>query len=165
MNRHSRPAERSLRKKQFSAESRYSARSNSVAERERNEIGNLRPSETATALRRPIEFAGGHIDDNASTLAVDASMGQPYLVQMIGSYVWDDAEDLAREVTAEGVRRAVDDASRHCCQHVHGPVRHRLSNLDKRFLAWMLPDASTSTIAAVGGRWGHSARNLGACRQ
>ena len=78
-------------------------------------------------------------------------MGQPYLVQMIGSYVWDDAEDLAREVTAEGVRRAVDDASRHCCQHVHGPVRHRLSNLDKRFLAWMLPDASTSAIAAVGG--------------
>ena len=76
----------------------------------RHEIGNLRPSEAAIALREPIEAAGGRIDDDALSIAVEASRGQPYLVQMIGSYAWDDAEDLVRGVTADEVRRAVQPA-------------------------------------------------------
>ena len=130
----------------------------------RHEIGNLRPSEAATALREPIEEAGGRIEDDALDIAVEASMGQPYLVQLIGSYVWDDAEDLARGVTAEEVRRAAADASEQFGQHVHGPVWHGLSDLDKRFLAAMLPDAASSAVGDVGQRWGHSQRSLSTYR-
>ena len=130
----------------------------------RHGIGNLRPSEAATALRRPIEDAGGRIEADALGIAVEASMGQPYLVQMIGSYVWDDAEDLARGVTAGEVRLAAADASEQFGRHVHAPVWHRLSDLDKRFLAAMLPDAATSTASDIGRRWGHSPRSLSTYR-
>ena len=131
----------------------------------RHEIGNLRPSEAANALRQPIEEAGGHIADDALGIAVEASMGQPYLVQLIGSYVWDDAEDLAQGVTAPEARRAAADAGEQFGRHVHGPVWYRLSDLDKRFLAAMLPDLASSAISDIGGRWGHSRRSLGTYRQ
>ena len=38
-------------------------------------------------------------------------MGQPYLVQLIGSYLWDDIEDLARGMTARDARRALADGT------------------------------------------------------
>ncbi len=131
----------------------------------RHEIGNLRPSEAAVALREPIEEAGGRIGHDALQVAVEASRGQPYLVQLIGSYVWDDAEDLARGVTAHEARRAIADATEQFGRHVHGPVWNRLSDLDKRFLASMLADSSTSAIADIGRRWGHSPRSLSTYRQ
>ena len=131
----------------------------------RHEIDNLRPSEAAIALREPIEAAGGRIDDDALSIAVEASRGQPYLVQMIGSYVWDGAEDLVRGVTADEMRRAVADATEQFGRHVHGPVWNRLSDLDKRFLAAMLADPSTSAVADIGRRWGHSPRSLSTYRK
>ena len=131
----------------------------------RHELGNLRPSETAAALRRPIELAGGRIEDDALTIAVDASGGRPYLVQLIGYYAWDDTEDLARGVSVTEIRRAVDDAREQYGQHVHGPVWFRLSDLDKRFLAAMLPDRATSAIADIGRRWGHNPRSLSTYRK
>lgn len=131
----------------------------------RHEIGNLRPSEAAVALRQPIEEAGGRIDDGAMSIAVEASRGQPYLVQLIGSHVWDDAEDPVRGVTADEVRRAAADATEQFGRHVHGPVWNRLSDLDKRFLAAMLADSATSAIADIGRRWGHSPRSLSTYRK
>ena len=131
----------------------------------RHEIGNLRPSEAAVALRDPIEAAGSRIDDDALRIAVEASMGQPYLVQLIGSYVWDDAEDLDRGVTAGEVRRAVADAGEQFGRHVHGPVWNRLSDLDKRFLVAMLPDAASSAVRDIDQRWGHSSRSLSTYRK
>ncbi len=131
----------------------------------RHEIGNLRPSETATALREPIEEAGGRIEDEALAVAVEVSLGQPYLVQLIGSHVWDDAGDLVRGVTVEEVKQAANNASELFGNHVHGPVWRRLSSLDKRFLAAMLDDHASSVLSDVGERWGHSARSLGTYRQ
>ncbi|MDE0267454.1 MAG: ATP-binding protein [Acidimicrobiaceae bacterium] len=131
----------------------------------RHEITNLRPSEAATALRQPIELAGGRIEDDALNVAVDASMGQPYLVQLIGSYMWDDTEDLTRGVTLEEVRRAVADASEQFGVHVHGPVWHQLSDLDRKFLVSMLIDSATSAVADIGARWGHNTRSLSTYRK
>ena len=131
----------------------------------RHEIGNLRPSETAAALRRPIELAGTRIEDDALTIAVDASEGRPYLVQLIGYHAWDDTEDLERGISVAEIRRAVDDAIEQYGQHVHGPVWYRLSDLDKRFLAAMLTDPETSTIADIGARWGHNPRSVSTYRK
>lgn len=131
----------------------------------RHEIGNLRPSETAAALRRPIELAGVRIEDDALTIAVDASEGRPYLVQLIGYHAWDDTADLERGISVAEVRRAVDDAIEQYGQHVHGPVWYRLSDLDKRFLAAMLTDHATSAIADIGSRWGHNPRSVSTYRK
>lgn len=88
----------------------------------RHEIANLRPSEAATALRQSIAEAGGRIEENALAIAVEASMGQPYLVQLIGSCIWDDAEDLTRGITAEEVSQAAANASEQFGRHLHGPI-------------------------------------------
>ncbi len=131
----------------------------------RHEIGNLRPSEAARALQEPIEMAGGRIDDVALRNAADASRGQPYLVQLIGAYAWDDAEDPVRGITASDVEPAVADATRQFGVHVYGPVWHGLSDVDKRFLVSMLVDADTSAVGDVGRRWGHGARGLSTYRR
>ena len=131
----------------------------------RHEIGNLRPSEAATALREPIEMAGGRIDDEALRAAAHASMGQPYLVQLIGAYAWDDAEDPVRGITAADVEPAVADATRQFGVHVYGPAWRGLSDVDKKFLVSMLVDAGTSSIAEVGRRWGHGPRGLSTYRR
>ncbi len=131
----------------------------------RHEIGNLRPSEAEVALRQPIEGAGGRFEDDALRVAAEASGGRPYLVQLIGSYVWDDAEDLVRGVTAGEARRAASDAGELYGRHVHGPVWNRLSDLDKRFLASMLADAATTAMADIGRRWGHGPRSLSTYRK
>ena len=130
----------------------------------RHEIGNLRSSEAATALQEPIEMAGGRIDDDALEAATGASRGQPYLVQLIGAYAWDDSEDPLRGITAADVERAVTDAVRQFGLHVYGPVWHGLSDLDKKFLVAMLADTDSSTIADIGRRWGHDARSLSTYR-
>ncbi|MCY4280435.1 MAG: hypothetical protein OXC59_06985 [Acidimicrobiaceae bacterium] len=131
----------------------------------RHEIGNLSPSETATALREPIEAAGGRIGDEALGAAVEASLGQPYLVQLIGSRVWEDSEDVPGGVTAKEIERAAHDASEQFGRHVHSPVWYRLSDLDKRFLAAMLADSASSAVSDVGGRWGHSVSSLSSYRR
>ena len=131
----------------------------------RHEIGNLRPSETATALRQPIEMAGGRIAADALRIAVDASRGQPYLVQLIGYSAWDDADDPIRGITPADVERAAGDASLQFGRHVHGPVWYKLSDLDKRFLIAMLADAGSSAVADIGGRWGHGSRSLSTYRR
>lgn len=130
----------------------------------RHEIGDLRPSEAAAALRRPIETAGGRIGREALAAAVEASRGQPYLVQLIGAYAWDDADDPISGITADDAHRAAADASRQFGQHVYGPVWHTLSDLDKKFLAAMLADDGTSSVADIGRRWGHNPRSLSTYR-
>ncbi len=130
----------------------------------RHEVANLRPSEAATALRQPIEAAGGRIHDDALAAAVDASRGQPYLVQLIGAFAWDDADDPTSAITAQDVDRAETEASHHFGQHVYGPVWHTLSDLDKKFLVAMLADHPTSALADIGRRWGHNPRSLSTYR-
>ena len=131
----------------------------------RHEITNLLASQAAIALRQPIELAGGRIDDSVLHVAVEASMGHPYFVQLIGSHIWDNTEDLARGVTLQEVKRAVVDAGELFGTHVHGPVWHRLSDLDKKFLVSMLADSATSTVADIGTRWGHNSRSLSTYRK
>ena len=92
-------------------------------------------------------------------------MGQPYLVQLIGSFCWDEAEDPARGISVDEVRRAVADAAEQFGTHVHGPVWYRLSDLDKRFLVAMLADPHTSVMADIGSRWGHARRSLSSYRK
>ena len=131
----------------------------------RHNIGNLRPSEAATALRQPVEMSGGRIDDDALGIAVDASKGQPYLVQLIGAYAWDDAADPIAGITVADIGSAAADATRQFGEHVYGPVWHRLSQLDRKFLIAMLADAGPSAIGDIGERWGHGTRSLSTYRR
>lgn len=131
----------------------------------RYEIGNLPTSEARTALRAPIEQAGGQIDDAALQLAAEASGGQPYLVQLIGADMWDECSDPIAGIAADDVERAAAGAVRKFGEHVYAPLWRRLSDLDKRFLIAMLDDAGSTSIGDIGRRWQHGSSSLSRYRQ
>ena len=131
----------------------------------RHEIGNLTMPETEVALRDPIVSAGARIDADSLRTVVDASNGQPYFVQLIGASLWDESEDPVAGIRADEAERAVANARSLYGQHVHAPVWHRLSDLDKRFLIAMLEDRGSSAIADIGTRWQHDSRSLSRYRQ
>lgn len=131
----------------------------------RYEIGDLSPSDAQTALRAPIDAAGGRIDDPALRLAAEASGGQPYLIQLVGAHMWDECTDPIAGIAIDDVERAVTDSVRKFGEHVYAPLWRRLSDLDKRFLIAMLDDPGSTSIGDIGRRWGHDNRSLGRYRQ
>lgn len=131
----------------------------------RHKIGNLSMLEAETALRESVESAGGHIGDAALRLAVEASEGQPYLIQLIGADVWDECDDPVAGIAVDDVQRAVGGSVRKFGEHLYAPVWRRLSDLDKRFVIAMLDDTGSSSMADIGNRWGHDRRSLSRYRQ
>ena len=79
--------------------------------------------------------------------------------------LWDESEDPVAGIRADEAERAVANARSLYGQHVHAPVWHRLSDLDKRFLIAMLEDRGSSAIADIGTRWQHDSRSLSRYRQ
>jgi AAA ATPase domain len=51
----------------------------------------LTASQTRTALEDPVRQAGAEFDRSALDLLVDTAAGYPYIVQVLGSHVWDAA--------------------------------------------------------------------------
>ncbi len=51
----------------------------------------LTPSQTRTALEDPVRQTGAEFDRAALDLLVDTAAGYPYIVQVLGSHVWDAA--------------------------------------------------------------------------
>jgi AAA ATPase domain len=51
----------------------------------------LTSSQTRTALEDPVRQAGAEFDRSALDLLVDTAGGYPYIVQVLGSHVWDAA--------------------------------------------------------------------------
>jgi hypothetical protein len=51
----------------------------------------LTASQTRTALEDPVRQAGAEFDRSALDLLVDTAGGYPYIVQVLGSHVWDAA--------------------------------------------------------------------------
>jgi hypothetical protein len=51
----------------------------------------LTPSQTRTALEDPVRQTGAEFDCAALDLLVDTAAGYPYIVQVLGSHVWDAA--------------------------------------------------------------------------
>lgn len=114
-------------------------------------IGNVSHKETCTAFRKPIVDAGRVINDDALEQVARASMGFPYMIQLVGYYVWElSGEDSA--ITLEHAQRGIEKAMEHMKVGVYEGSYQELSDGDKRFLIAMLPDEEESSLADISQR-------------
>lgn len=106
------------------------------------------------ALREPVEAAGRSWVPEALELAVTATGGYLFLIQLIGTHVWRKSGSSAvldETAAAEGVARA----RRQLGQLVHEPALRDLSRTDRTVLVAMAIDDEVSSVRDLG-RVSHS---------
>ena len=118
---------------------------------DRHHLGGVDAADVADALRQPIEASGRRIDEDALAEAVTGTGGYPFLIQLVGHWIWrsrpeDMVIDLAQ--ASEGLLAA----RRRMGSLIHEPALFDLSSIDRTFLAAMAVDEGSSRIADVAGR-------------
>jgi DNA-binding MarR family transcriptional regulator len=91
-------------------------------------------------------------------LAVAATRGYPYLLQLVGYHVLRVLGD-APEMTATAVALAAGNARRDLADTVYAPALRGLSETDKRFLAAMAVDSGPSRVRDIRQRTGMTKAN------
>jgi hypothetical protein len=120
---------------------------------DRHHLGAVSPDEVRIAIEDPIRSAGRTIDPDALELAVSATRGYPFMIQMVGWQLWRLSDD-ADTISIDLVLRAIPIAVQRMGELVHEPALGDLSRGDRRFLAAMASDDGPS-------RTGEIARRLG----
>jgi hypothetical protein len=118
---------------------------------DRHHLGVVDRADVADALRMPIEAAGRTITDRALQVAADGTGGYPFLIQLIGHWVWQAKPD-APTIDVVQAREGVAAARRRMGALVHEPALFDLSPTDRQFLAAMAEDNGPSRIADIATR-------------
>lgn len=98
--------------------------------------------------------AGSSISPDHVRAAAEATRGYPFLIQLVGYFLWREAELSQGIVTAEQVRRAVDAARRRHARTVIEAALASASRKDMEFLRAMAEDGGPSSAADIGRRIG-----------
>lgn len=130
---------------------------------EAQHLGKVDAGDVARALRGPIEESGRRIGDDALHIAVDATAGYPFLIQLVGHQVYRQHADAA-EISVADARRGAEEARRRMGQLVHGVALGDCSDIDKTFLLAMAQDDGPAAIADVARRMGVSDKYAGVYR-
>ena len=131
----------------------------------RARLGALAPADVREAIIQPIRDAGGKIDVGALTEAVDATLGYPYMIQLIGFHAWNMRERPAVSISVADVRAAIIEANDTMIDQVANPIWNRLSPMDRRFLVAMLEDDEASSLSEVADRLGRDLQYTRAYRR
>jgi type II secretory pathway predicted ATPase ExeA len=118
---------------------------------DRHQLGTVDDADVADALRDPIEGSGRTIDDDALAVAVDGTGGYPFLIQLVGHWIWrtSPAEPVIDLAQATG---GLDAARRRMGSLIHEPALYDLSPTDRTFLAAMALDDGPSQMADIAAR-------------
>ncbi|MDR3360404.1 MAG: ATP-binding protein [Bifidobacteriaceae bacterium] len=120
---------------------------------ERFALGRVGDAAVALALSQPISRSGRSITPEALEVAVAATHGYPFFVQMVGHQVWS-VDRKAKVIDAGqarvGAARAVERAHR----LIHAPAVADVSDRDRAFLEAMAQDQAVSRISDVAARLG-----------
>jgi hypothetical protein len=130
---------------------------------ERFTLGRVADRDVAAALASPIEQSGRSITPDALELAVAATSGYPFLVQMVGHRVWAADRD-APVIDAAQARSGASSARRRANRLLHEPVLADLSHRDRDFLQAMAHDDGPSLLRHIAGRMGVSSDYAGQYR-
>ncbi|WP_245933421.1 ATP-binding protein [Arthrobacter livingstonensis] len=101
---------------------------------------------------RQYKEAGFVFPDGAMAESAAATLGYPFLVQLIGYFLWREAEKSGGTVAAESVKTAIHIALKRNIRMVVGPAIARVSNRDMSYLRAMALDTGPSSTAAVAKR-------------
>ncbi len=118
---------------------------------DRHHLGAVPLDEVRIALEEPIRTAGKQIESSALDLAVLATRGYPFLIQMVGWQVWRAAGN-ANAITTATAERALPIAIARMGDLVHEPALADLSRGDQQFLAAMAIDDGPSRTGMIARR-------------
>lgn len=116
-------------------------------------LGEVDIDEVRRGLRQPVEDSGKHWDTAALEAASQATGGYPFLIQLVGTYVWRVAQGAAT-LTPDHADRGIARARRKIGQLVHEPALQDLSATDRSFLVAMAVDDGVSRTRDVADRLG-----------
>lgn len=111
----------------------------------------LERSDTQSALRKPITRAGGRVDDEALELAVNASGGHPFTIQLLGYHSWEMAAP-DRHITVRHAKAGILEAEQAVLDQIVKPIWSGLSAIDRSFLQAMSVDDADSEINTIADR-------------
>ncbi len=111
--------------------------------------------DASAAIHIPIVNAGGSIDDDALELAVEASGGHPFTIQLLGYNTWEMAAPHHR-ITEKHAQAGVLEAEQVVLEQIIKPIWSGLSSMDRTFLEAMSLDDTDSDINQIAERIGRS---------
>jgi len=118
---------------------------------DRQHLGTVDAVDVAEALRRPIAAAGRRIEDEAVSEAVSGTGGYPFLIQLVGYWIWRSNE-TAHTIDLAQARDGIIAARRRMGSLIHEPALFDLSSVDRTFLAAMATDEGPSKMSDIASR-------------
>ena len=116
----------------------------------RVELGPVRDEDVEWGLQKPVEDVGRRWERMALDLAVLACGGYPFMIQLVGHWVFRRSE--GEEITVQAAELGIRKAQRALGQLVHEPALQDLSATDRTFLIVMAQDEGISKIADIASR-------------
>ena len=124
------------------------------------ELQPVASNDVSWALRKSMEASGMRIDDALVEQAAQATKGYPYMIQLVGYHVWQqalrrmgDAGPIEEADVSQGIDRAIKELG----IDVIEPALRGLSPMSLAFLLAMAEDDGPSTVAGIAGRLGKDA--------
>lgn len=115
-------------------------------------LGRVVDGDIEIAFRRTVADGGATIADDALAEAVRAIEGYPYMLQLVGYWMWEQADSSA--ITKPDVERGIRLAVQELREGVLAATYRELSKGDIRFLEAMLDDSGPSSLSGVSARMG-----------
>jgi hypothetical protein len=120
---------------------------------DRQPLEDVEIEEVRRALAEPVAAGGRQLAEDALTLMAEGTRGYPFLIQLIGSHVWNVDRD-APTISLAHAQLGVTRAQRRLGALVHAPALTGLSAIDKSFLVAMAKDEGPSLMADIQSRLG-----------
>ena len=109
------------------------------------------------ALQVPIEQAGGRIENEALTVAVEATGGYPYMVQLVGFHAWEACANPGGTLTLADVHEGIYQADGALVDALLAPQWAKLSATDRDVLRLIAAGDGPVTVAHLADVTGQSA--------
>ncbi len=118
---------------------------------DRHSLGRIPEAEVADAIQSTFEQSERSISMDQAVEAAKATVGYPYLVQLVGFHVWKQNRSNP-EVSDDDVTVGIDAARRRLGSVVHEAAIADLSEIDRTFLLAMAQDDGPSKMSDLAGR-------------
>ncbi|MBQ9002394.1 MAG: ATP-binding protein [Eggerthellaceae bacterium] len=130
------------------------------------ELGNVAVPDVRNAFVETITAQGKSISRENAETAARATIGNPYLVQLVGYYMWQAAQARHSDaIEAQDVEYGIADALSQFPEAVCAPSYRSLSPAQQHFLRAMAPDyPSATTLSDIAERTGKSMSWVGKYR-
>lgn len=130
---------------------------------ERHVLGRVNLDDVATAISNPVHESGRSITDEACLKAARATDGYPFMIQLVGRYIWAHRW-RAKTISLADVEAGIAKARRKIGDLVHSTALNDVSKVGRTFLVNMAKDDGPSQTADIAKRMGVSTNYAGQYR-